>query len=125
MNKYRPPTQLTVAERIRVELDAHKSNSPGVPLSLASLCRNAKVSRSTVYEAHPEIVKEVRALARKSSGSARGEKKSVIPQRDQQLQRKYEALLLFCLELQKENSLLKARLGHTSMAPKANPKPKI
>lgn len=119
MSKGRQLTKLTVVERLRVEIDAHKLMNRGEPLTVAALCRNAKVSRSTLYESHPKILEEIRAQYSVRKKVTPVPKTLTAARRDKDLQNKYQALLLLCLEMQKEIMLLRARLSDKESSSRA------
>lgn len=47
---------LNVAERIGAVIALHKSQYPGVPLSINSLAKQAGVSRSNLYTSHADVI---------------------------------------------------------------------
>lgn len=101
---------LSVEERVRVQLDAHKLESPDTPLSVIELCRRAKVSKSNLYDAHPELLDEIRGSRRpvpkrEAPANTRASGDTVAALRERN-----HALLLLCLELQSEVRRLRARL---------------
>lgn len=110
---------LSVEERVRVQLDAHKLENPGQSLSVAELCRRANVSKSNLYEAHPALVKEIRgnrpAPRKRATAVAKAnDARDAVPR----LQLRNRALLLMCLELQQELRLLRARLDRVKKTQK-------
>lgn len=103
--------ELTVEERVRVELDAHRRDNPGQRLSVQEICRRAGVSRSNLYEAYPSLVEEIRG----TSTSVQKAKPRATRQSDprdsvQHLKERNHALLMLCSELLQELRVLRSRL---------------
>ena len=104
-----PP--LTVEEKVRVELSAHQDENPGVPISIAEICRRANVSRANLYEFHRPLIKEIvgaKVLIVKSEKSSPASRDDAVV--ISELTRRNQALLLLCLELTRELQLVRARL---------------
>ncbi len=104
-------TDLSVKERIQIELDAHTRENPGQRLSVTEICRRAGVSRSNLYAAHPTLVRDIhgpKAPAKKRVAAA----PKAVDQKDtvEWLKKRNQALLVLYIELQQEVRLLRARL---------------
>ncbi|WP_228896885.1 hypothetical protein [Acidovorax sp. Leaf73] len=99
---------LNVAERIGAVIALHKSQYPGVPLSINSLAKQAGVSRSNLYTSHAEVVASLKR--HKSDASAAKPAKNftkIIDELERELKllkKTNKALLLL-------NGALRTRIG--------------
>lgn len=107
-------SRLPVVERVQAELQLHRAEHPGAPLSIAELCRRAGVSRSSIYQSHPEILGEIRGAWPAINLKKRNRRQTNVGQTTGIPKEKYEALLLLCLELKRENLILTKRLKRAS-----------
>lgn len=106
----RVQTDLSVEERVQVELDAHRRDNPGQTLSVAEICRRAGVSRSNLYEFHSSLVTEIRGKPAVAKRAPSGAQKADSRDSVKQLKERNRALLILYAELLQEVRLLRARL---------------
>jgi hypothetical protein len=101
---------LSPRERIEAALKLHEMESPGSPISIATICAQASVSRANLYERHPDLIKRIRGPAKEAETRTRATatvaslKSALAAER-----KKTSALYLYCVELQAEIQRLKAR----------------
>ncbi|WP_293778793.1 hypothetical protein [uncultured Oxalicibacterium sp.] len=106
---------LNVRQRLEAAFLVHTSNNPGVGISIVELCRQAAVSRATLYAHHPDLLEKIKQL-----GSFTAKVASPKVRRTNEaahLQRTIKALRYICVELNLElrrqsqqNELLRAEI---------------
>jgi AcrR family transcriptional regulator len=111
--------QLSVVERVRAAISYLTSEHGLGNVSVSDVCKVARVNRASLYEWHRDIVDEIqraRARARPSRVSTGGEtrKNSDSAAKLRQLDAKYRALLLLCLEQQAEIRSLHLQLSSST-----------
>ena len=107
---------LSVPERVRAVLTLFQLENGG-RLSVNGVCRAAGVNRAGLYAHHPNLVEEILTLSRSSpiaQSVARGrvcrEDLTKTADRLKELDARYRALLVVCIEQQAEIAALQARL---------------
>lgn len=103
---------LTVEDRVRIELKAHRDANPGIPISISEVCRRSGVSRASLYEFHRPLLDEIR-LGKKVATTKHQEGRQPVEKQTAQLaalSRRNAALLCLCLELKRELQLVRSRL---------------
>lgn len=105
MNKKKKESEVEV--RLRAAFLAHAAENPAIPISISELCRKAGVNRSNVYANYPGLVKE---FGRKNDRSAKahtklkslGERLEDALRERNSIEKRYNSLLLVCIELEAE-----------------------
>jgi AcrR family transcriptional regulator len=107
---------LSVPERVRSALVLFQRES-GRRLSVNGVCRAAGVNRAGLYAHHPNLVEEILTLSRStpiapSVDRRRADREDLRKAADRlkEIDARYRALLVVCIEQQAEISALQARL---------------
>jgi AcrR family transcriptional regulator len=99
--------QLSVVERVRAAI-SYLTNERGLGnVSVSDVCKAARVNRASLYAWHRDIVDEIRRAKESARLSHQSRGEGAQGKRDaatklKQLDSKYRALLLLCLEQQAE-----------------------
>ena len=107
--KTNPMELLTIPERVDAIIKVLLVEQ--APISVAAVCRMARVSRANLYATYPDLVTEIRAHRRPKQSHHRA---AVSEKADARVSTSEKALLYLCLELQAEVFRLKARLSEKS-----------
>nr|WP_132450303.1 TetR/AcrR family transcriptional regulator [Paraburkholderia sp. BL8N3] len=113
----------TIRERLEIAQHHLKRDHPTEPISLSRLCREAGVSRSSVYEHHPDLVHLFQRPCKKrvESSASRTQEVAKLKQNLAKLREQNTALLYLFLEKQlAENSEAQPVINHPAQAGKAD-----
>lgn len=103
---------LSVAERLRAALHLTLVEDQYTRISIAELCRRAGVSRATLYQHHPELLREIRSQVQGIKKMVPKAAKSEVTRPILDLDAK--ALLYLCLEQQMEINSLKVLVARSN-----------
>lgn len=65
-NPSKSSLSLGVRQRVEAAYSVHVANNPGVGISVAQICREAKVSRATLYAHHLDLIDKISQLGRRT-----------------------------------------------------------
>ena len=92
----------TVSERVRIAVDYLRREFPNAPLTVARVCKVARVNRGNLYVCHPQLVQEIlgRGIVEGRSPLRFEAQRTDQARRDdmERLARENKALLLVVLE---------------------------
>lgn len=92
--------ELSARERIEVALD-HLVREQSNKLTITEVCRFAEVSRSNLYDHHPDLVERIRGYRRPATKKSKNDKPiDQLRAELKGLEARCEALTLVCLEQQ-------------------------
>lgn len=110
---------LQVSTRVRAAILAHKAEHQFARMSVSGICRAAGVSRANLYENHPELVIEIlqwgskNIIARGAKVTRTGRLEAAIREK-KELQERFDAILMICVELQAEVRTLRSNAARAA-----------
>src|SRR5476649_2532674 len=102
--------KLSVEDSVRAVVHAKLHEDPARKLSISEICREAHVSRATLYANHRALVDELFPLANRIRERTEASAASREEAAKKLLKLENQALLYLCIELQLEVRSLRARL---------------
>ncbi|WP_146606243.1 MULTISPECIES: hypothetical protein [Burkholderia] len=119
-------SDLTVSERVRAALLLFEGAGASQKLSVSRICRAAGVNRANLYANHRDLVEEILRSSLDASAAPdathkkkRRQQSKILAARLKDVETKYHALMIVCIEQQAEISALRVRLS--SSPPNSSP----
>jgi len=103
-------SKLSVEDSVRAVVHAKRHADPLGKLSISEVCREANVSRATLYAHHRSLIDELFPHTKKDRTTAESSAPSKRADSERELKLENRALLYLCLELRLEVRSLRARL---------------